>query len=138
MEMLFVPEVSMVSPGVKRAMPWMSLMPLVSMSAALMAVMLMGTLLALSSRRVAVTVTSCSIGPWSALAVDAEASAASAAGMRRAKRNSAAYAAAYTGRPGRAFGEGRVCAGIMDLRNGRRKWRGLGKAMLSTAARSDS
>ena len=58
-EMALVPEVSMLTPGVKRTMSWKSLMPLRSMSSWVSAVTLMGTLLRASSWRVAVTTTSC-------------------------------------------------------------------------------
>src|SRR4029077_11037845 len=59
-EMALVPELSMLTPGVKRTMSWKSLMPLLSISSCVSAVTLIGTLLRDSSRRVAVTTTSCS------------------------------------------------------------------------------
>src|SRR5580698_96237 len=62
MEILSVPAVSTLMPGVKRARSPMSLMQRASMSSADMAVMLIGTLLRDCSRRVAVTTTSCNPG----------------------------------------------------------------------------
>ena len=61
-EMLLVPELSKFTPGVKRATSEKSLMPRRSRLSCVSAVTLIGTLDRLSSRRVAVTVTSCS-GP---------------------------------------------------------------------------
>ena len=58
--MVLVPEVSKFTPGVKRATSEKSLMPRSSRLSWVSAVMLIGTLEALSSRRVAVTVTSAS------------------------------------------------------------------------------
>ncbi len=48
-EMAFVPALSMVTPGVKRATSWKSLMPRLSMVSWVSAVTLMGTLLRASS-----------------------------------------------------------------------------------------
>src|SRR2546430_1097328 len=59
MEMLLVPELSKFTPGVKRATSEKSLMPRLSRLSCVRAVTLIGTLLRLSSRRVAVTVISC-------------------------------------------------------------------------------
>jgi hypothetical protein len=53
-------ELSIDTPGVKRAMSWKSLMPRASMASWVSAVTLIGTLLRASSWRVAVTTTSCS------------------------------------------------------------------------------
>jgi hypothetical protein len=55
-----VPDVSIDTPGVKRTSSVMSRMPFSSRVSWLRAVMLIGTLLMLSSRRVAVTTISCS------------------------------------------------------------------------------
>src|SRR5204862_6288353 len=60
--MLLVPELSKFTPGVKRATSEKSLMPRRSRLSCVSAVTLIGTLVRLSSRRVAVSVTSCS-GP---------------------------------------------------------------------------
>src|SRR5919108_3918 len=60
MEMLLVPELSKFTPGVKRATSEKSLTPRSSRLSWVSAVTLTGTLERLSSRRVAVTVTSCS------------------------------------------------------------------------------
>src|SRR5262249_23578047 len=62
-EIALVPELSMVTPGVKRTMSLMSLMPRRSIASWVSAVTLIGTLLSSSSRRVAVTTTSCSKSP---------------------------------------------------------------------------
>ena len=59
MEMLLVPELSKFTPGVKRATSEKSLTPRSSRLSCVRAVTLMGTLLRLSARRVAVTMTSC-------------------------------------------------------------------------------
>ena len=59
MEMLLVPELSKFTPGVKRATSEKSLTPRSSRLSCVSAVTLMGTLLRLSARRVAVTMTSC-------------------------------------------------------------------------------
>src|SRR2546421_2416469 len=61
MEMLLVPELSKFTPGVKRATCEKSLIPRSSRLSCVSAVTLSGTLLRLSSRRVAVTTTSCSV-----------------------------------------------------------------------------
>src|ERR1700734_982932 len=58
-EMALVPELSMLTPGVKRAMSWKSLMPRSSIASCVSAVTLIGTLLKDSSWRVAVTTISC-------------------------------------------------------------------------------
>src|SRR5262249_44807106 len=62
-EIALVPELSMVTPGVKRTMSLMSLMPRRSIASWVSAVTLIGTLLSSSSRRVAATTTSCSKSP---------------------------------------------------------------------------
>ena len=77
-EMALVPELSIETPGVKRAMSWKSLIPRMSMSSWVSAVTLIGTLLSASSWRVAVTTTSCS-SACSALSVAAGAAVAPAA-----------------------------------------------------------
>src|ERR1700683_364556 len=82
-EIAFGPEVSMETPGVKRTISWKSLMPFLSIVSSLMAVMLMGTLLMLSSRRVAVTTISSSAPEAAGVPVsDAFASFACAAAAR--------------------------------------------------------
>src|SRR5580704_13167457 len=58
-EIALVPELSIETPGVKRAMSWKSLMPRASIASWLSAVTLIGTLLSASSWRVAVTTISC-------------------------------------------------------------------------------
>src|SRR5580658_3845500 len=58
-EIALVPELSIETPGVKRAMSWKSLMPRASMASCVSAVTLIGTLLKDSSWRVAVTTISC-------------------------------------------------------------------------------
>jgi len=73
-EIAFVPEVSKFTPGVNRTISEKSLMPFWSSASWVSAVMLIGTLLMLSSRRVAVTTISSS--------APAAASAASAACAR--------------------------------------------------------
>src|SRR5580658_5735318 len=84
-EIALVPEVSMETPGVKRTISWKSLMPFLSIVSSLMAVMLMGTLLMLSSRRVAVTTISSS-APEAAGVPESDAFASVAlAGAARAK-----------------------------------------------------
>ncbi len=83
MEMAFVPEVSMLTPGVNRTMSWKSRIPRSSSASWLNAVMDSGTRLMLSSRRVAVTVISCSALPPAALSsFSAAASAACARPLR--------------------------------------------------------
>ena len=68
MEMLLVPELSKFTPGVKRATSEKSLMPRSSSASWVSAVTLIGTLERLSSRRVAVTVTSArAAAPFSVL-----------------------------------------------------------------------
>ena len=93
--MLLVPELSKFTPGVKRAISWKSLMPRSSRLSWVSAVTLMGTLLSDSSRRVAVTVISCSglaLASLVALCSCAQAappvhsSAATAHGMARLSR----------------------------------------------------
>ena len=60
-EIALVPELSIDTPGVKRAMSWKSLMPRASIASWVSAVTLIGTLLKASSCRVAVTTTSCKL-----------------------------------------------------------------------------
>ena len=64
MEIALVPELSIVTPGVKRATSWKSLMPSWSIDSCVSAVTLIGTLLSASSWRVAVTTTSCRPTVW--------------------------------------------------------------------------
>src|ERR1700728_4731288 len=78
MEMLLVPELSILTPGVKCTMSWKSLMPRRSMASCVSAVTLIGTLLRLSSWRVAVTVISCN-GPLASAAAVVSAADAGAA-----------------------------------------------------------
>src|SRR5215472_6716670 len=80
MEIALVAELSIDTPGVKRAMSRKSLMPFWSMSAWVKAVTLIGTLLSSSSRRVAVTTTSCSPSARGPAAPPVTSCAAGAAG----------------------------------------------------------
>jgi len=76
MEILLVPALSMFTPGEKRATSWKSLTPRISIASCVSAVTLRGTLLKLSSWRVAVTVISCSGPPLSSAGVVSAAKAA--------------------------------------------------------------
>src|SRR5580658_3449008 len=84
-EIALVPEVSIDTPGVKRTISEKSRMPFWSSASWVSAVMLMGTLLMFSSRRVAVTTISSSPPLTGALAVSAEEAAGSAAASEAAR-----------------------------------------------------
>jgi choline-glycine betaine transporter len=85
-EIAFVPELSIDTPGVNRTISEKSRMPFWSRSSWLIAVMLIGTLLMFSSRRVAVTTISSSApvdaAPASAAPLASVAPAAAAANAR--------------------------------------------------------
>jgi hypothetical protein len=83
-EIALVPSLLNVTPGVKRTRSWKSLTPFWSIVSCVNAVTLIGTLLRLSSCRVAVTtISSSSPVPFSAAAASVDASATALASARR-------------------------------------------------------
>src|SRR5882762_6847768 len=95
MDMLLVPELSKFTPGVKRATSEKSLMPRLSRLSCVSAVTLIGTLLRLSSRRVAVTVISCK-GPAALSVLELCSCARPAPGRQASATNDALMSARVT------------------------------------------